>query len=456
MKKVCLVGLASKGRELMLSLVQAGYEVVATDLDPERVAWINASQTEEGHWGNPELLAKYKGVIRATTDIRSSVASSDMTFITMPSKPSEKNPFRLEELLHCLTEIGRGISTGGREHVVVNCMPVPPGSSQNVLRKTLERESKRFIGPDLGFCFLPLPSGAGDTLAILNGELACIIGSGHVDGFERTKGVLEALTPAMSQFTSLSFVDAELYAIAVEAAFAQRLAFSNILSEVCEAYPGADEWWIQKALQADERSSWPAPLGFGRMETKQANMGFTFLCSANACPSQLPTAASCVDHHQVGRLYRTVVEHTPPKGSVGILGLANCESPTDIMANKSISLAQMLEAANFEVELLVESKDLVPSNEALKGLRFSSELTELLLKVQTLILMVPTPEFRALPVSFCRPDTVLIDPWRLLHTHRLPQGMKLIQFGVGREHQTQNNTQSLASLFGNDPALEVG
>ena len=85
--RVTVVGAGKMGLPLACVFASHGAEVFAADINPEVVTAINAGQAPFEEPGLAQLLAENTGAqrLKATTDIPSAVAESDVVVVIVPA-----------------------------------------------------------------------------------------------------------------------------------------------------------------------------------------------------------------------------------------------------------------------------------------------------------------------------------------------------------------------------------
>ena len=78
----------------------------------------------------------------------------DITFLTVPT-PTQNGKISLEAIKSAATDLGRRIKKLKSYHLVVVKSTVPPGTSENLVIKIIEKYSGKKVGVDFGCCMNP-------------------------------------------------------------------------------------------------------------------------------------------------------------------------------------------------------------------------------------------------------------------------------------------------------------
>src|SRR5271165_4781387 len=154
--KLSIVGTGYVGLVTGVCLAEKGHDAVCVDVDENKVNQINAGKTPIYEPGLGELLeqAVAGGRLHATTDLERAVRESDLTLIAVGT-PFNRDGIDLTFVRKCSAQIGVALRAKNSYHVVVVKSTVVPGTTDDVVRPILERESGKHAGPDFGLGMNP-------------------------------------------------------------------------------------------------------------------------------------------------------------------------------------------------------------------------------------------------------------------------------------------------------------
>ena len=153
--RIGVVGLGKLGAPLAAVLASKGLTVVATDVNPEAVAAINAGRAPVDETRLQDLIDASGGRLTATNDAAAVASTTDATFIIVPTPSDASGRFSNEFTLRAMATVGDALRRKDGYHLVVMTSTVMPGSTGGELRETLERHSGRRVGETLGLCYNP-------------------------------------------------------------------------------------------------------------------------------------------------------------------------------------------------------------------------------------------------------------------------------------------------------------
>src|SRR5437868_5003449 len=155
--KVSVFGLGYVGSVSAASFAADGHEVVGVDVNPSKVAAINAGRSPIVEPGLDAALASSvaDGRLRATTDTTEAIRETEVSLLCVGT-PSRKNgSLDLTYLTRVSEQIGAALRDKSSYHVVVVRSTVLPGTTHDVIIPTLERASGRKYGDGFGVSVNP-------------------------------------------------------------------------------------------------------------------------------------------------------------------------------------------------------------------------------------------------------------------------------------------------------------
>ena len=250
---VAIYGIGYVGAVVAGCMSAAGHDVVAVDLNPAKVAALNAGRSPLTEPGLPELIASgvAEGRLRATTDAADAFAHGEIVFVCVGTPGLPNNRLDLSYLAGVAEELGRhlGAARDGRRRTVVIRSTVLPGTMDGVVRPALERTSGLVAGRDFGLGTMPEFLREGQGVADFDHPAVVVIGAED----DETAALLRALNDGNggTAFTC-DFRTAEAIKFTNNAFHALKVAFANEVGAVCKS-SGIDGRTVMDILCADGR-----------------------------------------------------------------------------------------------------------------------------------------------------------------------------------------------------------
>jgi len=148
--RISIIGTGYVGLVSGACFAEIGHDCVCVDLDPSKVERINRGEAPIHENGLDAMLARLVGKrLRATTDLKSAVLDSDITFIAVGT-PFDGERIDLKFIREAARQIGVALREKPSYHVVVVKSTVVPGTTDDVVLPVLEEASGKRAGADFG------------------------------------------------------------------------------------------------------------------------------------------------------------------------------------------------------------------------------------------------------------------------------------------------------------------
>ena len=253
MTRLAVFGIGYVGVVSAACLARDGHRVVAVDVDPAKVAAINAGRSPIVEKGLPELIAEVvsDGRLTATTDARAAVHDTDASFVCVGTPSAPDHSIGLTYVSAVCDEIGRALADHPGFHSVILRSTIVPGTMEQVCIPILERASGKEAGRDFGVGYYPeflressairdygdpglivfgaLDSATGALLTELNRDLPCEI------------NLVDLPTAEMAKYTSNAWR-------------AVKVSFANEIGNIAKA-AGLDGQRVMSILCSDHKVS---------------------------------------------------------------------------------------------------------------------------------------------------------------------------------------------------------
>jgi UDPglucose 6-dehydrogenase len=156
--KISVIGTGYVGLGTAVSFAAKGFKVVASDSDPEKVTKINQGIPPFHEPGLPEMLTETikNGHLQCFNfETEKAILETDVTFVAVgtPSRPDGSIDLQFIEAVS--RDIGKVLAQKSQYHLFVIKSTVTPGTTQNIIKQILEKESQKSCGADFGLCMNP-------------------------------------------------------------------------------------------------------------------------------------------------------------------------------------------------------------------------------------------------------------------------------------------------------------
>lgn len=250
--RIAVIGSGYVGLVSGTCLAHLGHQVACVDLDPERVRAIKNSTPPFYEPGLSDLLKKVlaDGRLTVSTDVLRPVATSDLTILAVGT-PCRDGDIDLSFLRQAAAEVGQGMRENPAYHVVAVKSTVVPGTTDGVVRSTIQEASGRTTA-QFGLCMNPEFLREGSAVSDFLEPDRIVIGQSD----ERAGQPLgEAYKPFTCPKIFTTLQNAEMIKYASNSLLATLISFSNEIASLCEATPFTNVEEVLDGVHLDRRLS---------------------------------------------------------------------------------------------------------------------------------------------------------------------------------------------------------
>ena len=423
--KISVVGTGYVGLVTGACLASRGHDVTCVDLDPERVAALNAAKSPIFEAGLDPLLQSTVGQsLRATTKLTEAVIGSDLTFIAVGT-PFNGQTIDLTAVLGAAHQIGAALKEKSSYHVVVVKSTVVPGTTDGCVLPALEAASGKQAGPDFGVGMNPEFLSEGEAVNDFMFPDRIVLGG--ID--DRTIAALEDVYASFPDAPRLrtNTRTAEMIKYASNALLACLISFSNEVANLGSALSGIDASDVMRGVHLSQyfrgRNDQGLPpitaflkpgCGFGGSCLPKDVSALIAHGRAAGEEMALLDAIIRINVAQPGKVVDLLHKHWPSLDGVRVtvLGLAFKPGTSDVRESPAFPILRELLTRGATVT----AHDPVANREARAvmsdpAIRYVERLSEALQDADAVVVVTPWPDFDAVPeiLSERDPQPVLVD-----------------------------------------------
>jgi UDPglucose 6-dehydrogenase len=430
--RISVIGTGYVGLVSGACLADAGHDVICVDKDRSKVETINAARPTIHERGLPEILARTVGRrLRATTDLVSAVRDTDLTFIAVGT-PAADGRIDLGQVRAVSAELGAAIGAKRGYHVIVVKSTVVPGTTDGVVRETLEQASGLRAGADFGLGMNPEFLTEGQAVQDFTAPDRIVIGG--ID--ERTRQVLADVYAPFGAAPRIETnnVTAEFIKYASNAVLATMISFSNEIARLCTAVGDVDVVDVMKGVHESTyfttRDTAPSPVRARITSFLGAGCGFGGSClpkdvtalvgqgAALGVDMPVLSAVLGINASQPGELVRLVDRHFPSLRGirVAILGIAFKPDTDDVRESPAFPVIRQL-AARGAILTAYDPVARLPAEREFAEVRAAASLDEAIVDADAIVLVTRWAEFDSLAARLraAGRDPLVVDGRRMLY-----------------------------------------
>ncbi|NHJ47042.1 MAG: UDP-glucose/GDP-mannose dehydrogenase family protein [Asgard group archaeon] len=272
--KITVAGTGFVGLITAAVFADRGFSAVALDVDQKKVDKVNKGET---FFFEPNLdllvsrvVNKSKNLV-ASTDILNSYKTSNVTFICVGTPSQEDGSCDLQYIEQVAKDLGTVIANKDEYHLVIVKSTVVPGTTRNLVKKTIEETSGKIAGKDFGLCMNPEFLREGQSIYDTVFPDRIIIGEIDSKAGEKLESLFRTLyADTKDQFAKqwkdvynkdvscpeilrTTLETAECIKYANNSFLATKISFINQFANICERIDGVDINTVAKGIGLDFR-----------------------------------------------------------------------------------------------------------------------------------------------------------------------------------------------------------
>jgi len=153
---ISIIGTGYVGLVTAAGFSEKGHKVICVDVVKEKIDMINSGKSPIFEKGLEEVLRKNVGKsITATSDLKSAVMDSEVTFICVGTPSKADGSFDRTYVEKATEDTARALSGKSGYHTVVFKSTLLPGTTSEKLIPILEKYSEKKAGNDFGVAANP-------------------------------------------------------------------------------------------------------------------------------------------------------------------------------------------------------------------------------------------------------------------------------------------------------------
>jgi len=421
--QVSVFGLGYVGSVSAASFAADGHHVIGVDVNPDKVAAINAGRSPIVEPGLEDVLARTvaEGRLRATTDTADAVRETEVSLLCVGTPSRRNGSLDLTYLERVSEQIGASLRDKSSYHVVVVRSTVLPGTTHGVVIPALERESGKTYGDGFGVSVNPEFLREGTALKDFRKPPLTLVGHNHAADASGTIALYQSIdAPLVS--TSISV--AEMMKHTSNAWHALKICFANEIGNLCKRV-GVDSHDVMDIFCRDEKlnlSSCYLKPGFAFGGSCLPKDVRALQYRAKELDVELPVISQILPSNrlQIQQAFDQVMETGRKK--IGLFGFSFKAGTDDLRESPIVILAEQLLGKGLSLciydknvslaKLVGSNKEYIEKQIPHLSSLLCNAVDEVIEKSEVIVVGNQSPEF-ADALRKCRADQIIIDLVRL-------------------------------------------
>jgi nucleotide sugar dehydrogenase len=252
--RISFFGLGYVGIVTAACFASKGFKVLAYDIDESKVNLLNEGKTiiYEPCLDDLVRYSVKNGFLKASVDPNEVVLNSEITFITVGTPSKQDGSIDLRFVKDAANLIGKALKSKNSWHLVVVKSTVLPGTTNNVVKVTIEEISGRKGEYDFGLCSNPEFLREGSAVQDMLYPDRLIIG-GSKKSTDYLLNFYKMFYEKLPETIITSAENAELIKYANNAFLAMKVSFINMIARICQKLPSSDVEIVAKGIGLDKR-----------------------------------------------------------------------------------------------------------------------------------------------------------------------------------------------------------
>lgn len=385
MARLTMVGAGYVGLVTGACMAELGHEIVAMDLDAEKIRILEEGGVPIYEPGLTELIAKNRERIEFTTDPSYACNKSEFVFLCVDTPSTYSGDADLSRIWLAIDNL----PPDAGHHVLITKSTVPVGTGAAVQAELRERGYSH-----ISYASNPEFLREGSAIQDFMRPDRVVVGSDDPNTADKVAGLYAGLDTTILKTDVAS---AEMIKYASNAFLATKISFINEIANVCEA-TGADVTVVARGMGLDQRIGphfLQAGIGYGGSCFPKDVSALKQIAGNSGYHFQLLNAVIEVNELQkrrvIGKLKRYLGDELRGR-RIALLGLSFKPNTDDIREAASIVLASRLLAEGAEV---LGYDPLATDNmrALLPTVKYAESASEALTGADACVLVTEWPEF---------------------------------------------------------------
>lgn len=355
-ERISVIGLGKLGLPLAACFADSGFATLGVDIDPAVVDAVNRGVSPMTEPGLQELIARCAGKsLFASQSYQQAIDQTDITFILVATPSTIAGDFSQRYVEDALMSLALALGKSRKPyHLFVISSTVTPGATEHSLIPVLEKNSGKKLDRDFGVCYNPDFVALGEVIKGFKQPEFVVIGEcSPVDG-QRIERLYRAMSDNTPPIRHLSFINAELAKVSLNAYITLKISFANSLANLCEQVPGANVDKITDTIGLDQRISplyLKGGLSYGGTCFPRDTAAFMAVAPKYGCQSELLIATEKVNRFQDELLASKVIQLARAfyDCRVGMFGMSFKPGTSVINESPGVKLVHRLLEQNIKV-----------------------------------------------------------------------------------------------------------
>ncbi|PVX24815.1 MAG: UDP-glucose 6-dehydrogenase, partial [Candidatus Bathyarchaeum sp.] len=374
-------------------------------------------------------------------ELEEAILNTSVTFIAVGTPSKADGSIDLKQIQDSATEIGKALNNKNGYHLVVVKSTVLPGTTENMVKPILEKQSNKRCGSDFGLCMNPEFLREGCAFYDTMHPDRIVIGECDKKSGDKLEGLYQEFYAEKDvPVLRTNLPTAELIKYASNAFLATKISYINTIANICEKTAGTDITTVAKGMGLDKRISpqfLRAGLGYGGScfpKDLKALIAFSNQQNYDATMLQAVQTVNDSQANHVIELIKKELGELKDK-RIAVLGLSFKPDTDDIREAKAVQIINQL--LDYGANVTAYDPFAIPNVRAVfkNRIGYASSCIDCLKNADCCIIVTEWKEFKELkPEDFTQNmnQPILIDGRRIYNPEEFSKKLKFYAIGLGQ------------------------
>lgn len=453
--KFSVIGLGRIGICVSAALSERGVRVLGVDTDPNRVRALTSNDPDSDEQGLNEMLRRNHVNLSGTEDYNIAIMNTSVSYVIVPTPAAENGSFNLTFVTQAFDAIGNALRFKNAYHLVVLGSTVLPGSIRNVLLLHLERSSGKTCGRDFGLCYSPPFVALSSVIRDFLHPHFTLIGEYDKRSGDLLSEYYQVILGNTITCKRMSIENAEITKLAVNTFVTMKIAYANMLADICEAVPEGNIDVVSDAVGSDHRIGshcLRGGLGYGGPCFPRDNSALSYFARQLGISAGLALTTNQENSRRPETILQRLPVDTFSGKIIALLGLGYKHGSRVLDESQSVSLARLLLERGAVVRAFDVQIDASIRQTLCDGIFIANSLGQCILDAELVFILTPHRAFQEISSMLSaqsQKSVIVVDVWRMV-SHPEEMSSHIRYFALGRCSDAPSATKHLKRMLGHD------
>ena len=424
---ISFIGLGKLGIPLVTCLAKNNSNVLA--IDNKELLIKKLKEGKPTHF-EPQLeknISDAKRNITYQTNY-AGIEETDITYILVNTPSNTKDgSFSNENIEKCLIDLCEHLKNKKDYHLFVISSTVMPGSINNCFIPIIEKILNWELNKNYGICYIPDFVALGQVIDDFQNPQMVIIGESSIKAGDIALSNYKTILKNKPPIKRMRLIEAEIAKVSLNAYICSKISFANYLTNICEAYDGANIDNITSSIGLDNRIGihyFKGGLPYGGTCFPRDTQAFINMSKKVGFDATHIKSIEQINSKQYEKIKEIIINFKPE--SVSILGIAFKNNTAVITESTGYKLISDLLKNNICVNIYDPITEAINSTRKFYGnsIKYYSNYIECINSSKFCIIINMNKEYVNIE-QYLSKDHIVFDCWRAFNLLKVKKHIRI-------------------------------